>query len=512
MLKKVLKDLLKKVNVWLLIVLIAGVLSWSVTMAKSGRCWDTNCSGGIGFWGANGHDGIWHISLINQLAKGNFEMPTFAGETLKNYHIGFDLFVAAVSRVTGLSSVSLYFQIFPVVLALLIGILTYKFVLLWKKSKTKALWSTFFVYFGASFGWLVNIFRGKGIDGESMFWAQQGISTLINPPFALSIILILLGLIFLIKYHYKPSLYYLVIATLIFGVLIQVKAYAGILVLGGLFVAGIWELRKKKTKAFKGNKLLLVFASSLVISIILYLPLNKNSGQLLMFSPFWFLETMMGLTDRLGWLRFHSAMTTYRFGGIWLKAIFAYSIAFFIFWYGNMGTRLIGEFEVLRWIKNPKKASWIEIFIISVIIAGVIIPMFFLQKGTPWNTIQFFYYSLTFSGIVAGISFGEFIKDKSKLVKIFSSILVIFLTIPTTIGTLNYVYLPKRPPAKLSQSELEGLGFLAEQPEGVVLTYPYDSFKAKEAIANPPKTALFIRVNRVCVSIFQKTSVFRRSG
>jgi hypothetical protein len=46
---------------------------------------------GIGFWGPNGHDGVWHISLINSLSKGSLEMPIFAGEQIKNYHIGFEL-------------------------------------------------------------------------------------------------------------------------------------------------------------------------------------------------------------------------------------------------------------------------------------------------------------------------------------------------------------------------------------------------------------------------------------
>jgi hypothetical protein len=76
---------------WLLILL--GSLSWSLTMVKSGLKY----SYGMGFWGPNGHDGIWHIALSESLARGSWQMPMFAGETIKNYHIGFDLILAWIS-------------------------------------------------------------------------------------------------------------------------------------------------------------------------------------------------------------------------------------------------------------------------------------------------------------------------------------------------------------------------------------------------------------------------------
>src|SRR3989344_2234192 len=128
--------------------------------------------------------GIWHVALINSLSRGSFEMPIFAGAQIKNYHLGFDILLAVIHFLTRISVINLYFQIIPPVLAFLIGWLTYKL--------TKNFWVFFFVYFGGSLGWVL----GKG---ESTFWTQQAISTLINPPFALSLIFILLGLISLLK-------------------------------------------------------------------------------------------------------------------------------------------------------------------------------------------------------------------------------------------------------------------------------------------------------------------------
>lgn len=436
---------------------------------------------GMGFWGANGHDAIWHIALAESLGRGSFEMPVFAGSLLQNYHIGFDLILVLLNKISFVPIANIYFQVLPPLFALLVGLLSYLFIVEWTKSEKAAFWSLFFIYFGGSFGFLI----GKG---ESAFWAQQAISTLINPPFALSLIFILLGLIFLRKQKF-------ILATISFGILIEIKAYAGILCLGALFLSGIYLLIKQRKFSH-----FLVFIGSLVISLAIYLPLNKNSASLLVWQPFWFLETMMGLTDRVGWLKFYSAMTTYKAGHIWFKEIPAYLSAFLIFLVGNMGTRIIKEVLVWKWIKRFKTIGWVEIFVSSIIIAGGVIPMFFLQKGTPWNTIQFFYYSLFFSSILAGIAISQ-IKSKAIV------ILIALATIPTTILTLKDVYLPARPPAKISNEEISALNFLRKQTEGVVLTYPFDEAKAKEAEANPPRP-LYLYTSTAYVSAFSAHPTF----
>ena len=485
----------KSVYFWALI--LAGSITWSTVMVKSGLVYGY----GMGFWGPNGHDGVWHIALAKSLARGSWGMPIFAGEALTNYHVGFDLLLAALHKITTIPVSTLYFQIIPPILALVIGLLTYKLVLLWRKSRPQALWALFFVYFGGSFGWMVTLLREGRIGGESMFWSQQAVSTLINPPFALSILLMLVGLILLQKSIKTRSVSTALLTILTFGVLVQVKVYAGILSLGGLFLAGLWQMFKRKETG-----LMKIFAGALVISIALFLPLNKGAQDTIVFKPFWFLETMMGLTDRVGWTRFGEAMVNYKLGNVWLKAIPAYLIAFLIFWYGNMGTRLISKFFVLKRIKD-KKISLIEIFIFSVILAGVVIPMFFLQAGTPWNTIQFFYYSLFFSGILAGIFMGEFFEKKARGLAIFGPLVIILFTVPTTISTLIYHYLPARPPAKVSRGELEALKFLSTQPNGVVLTYPFDRAAAQAAVANPPRP-LYLYESTAYVSAFADKPVY----
>lgn len=480
------------------VVVLAGAITWTLTMFKSGLYYPSLGTNGPGlaFWGANGHDGIWHIALAESIKRGSLANPVFAGFNLQNYHLGFDFILALLSKITFIPTVNLYFQILPLIISVLIGFLTFKFVVLWQKSENAALWSTFFVYFGGSFAWLIG-------RGESAFWSQEAISTLINPPFAMSLIFILAGLIMLIK---NKTTW----AIIFFGLLIEIKIYAGLLLIGGLSCGLIFELVKERRllKLIQSN-VFKIFIGTLTIALVLFLILNRGSASLIIFQPFWFLETLMGLADRLNWPKYYSAMLSYKSGHNFIKGIPAYLTALIIFWIGNAGTRIIKDWKILRWIKNIKSTGFVEVLILSIILAGIFIPMFFLQKGTPWNTIQFFYYSLFFSGILAGVALSEFITKSglNKLLQYSLSAVFIILTIPTSLLTLKDVYIPTRPPAMIPQKELSALNFLAKQPPGVVLTEPFNETKAKAAVDNPPRP-LYLYASAAYVSAFSKHQVF----
>lgn len=462
-------------NKWALIVL--GTVVWASTMVKSGLVYPF----GLGFWGPNGHDGIWHIALINSLSQGNFQIPIFSGSPIQNYHIGFDVLIALITRLTTLPVLNLYFQVLPPTLAFLIGYLTYSLVYVWKKNTTAAWWATFFVYFGGSMGWLLG-------QGESLFWAQQSLSTLINPPFALSLVLLLAGLYCL---HRDSPLG----AVIIFGLLSQVKIYASVLVLICLGILSLFD-----------KKYLKVLIGSSFLSALLFFPLNRNSQNLLLWQPGWFLETLFA-PDRLNFPRFFSALNTYRVGQIWYKAIPAYSLALLVFIIGNLSTRLIVLFPIYDWIRQPRKPHALTVFFIGLFLSGLICPMLFLQTGTSWNTIQFFYYSQTAVSILAGLTVANLVnKYKQKLTRMLLVGSIITLTIPSTLQTLQN-YLPSRPPAKLSFDELESLRFLSQLPAGIVLTVPYDKDLSDSAIPFPPRP-LYLYESTAYVSAFSRHTVF----
>jgi hypothetical protein len=434
-----------------LFLIFTGSLIWSLTMVKSGLIY----SYGAGFWGPNGHDGIWHLSLAGSLSRGSFQMPVFAGEIIKNYHFGFDLLLALIHRLTFIPVSFLYFQIIPPLLAVGTGICVYRFVFAWLGDENSALWSVFFTYFGGSLGWLVSLVKNGQTGGESMFWAQQSISTLLNPPFALSLIII-----FVILYRLTQSLEVsnkqLLVLSFLVGSLSLIKIYAAILFLLALaFVA----VRKRELRK--------LFVLSAFFSLIFYLPFNRGGTSLVVFQPNWFLETMLIYSDRFYWPRLYEAIQAYKADLNLIKLIPAYLLTLVIFLVGNLGSRLIFVTSLRRLRTDP-----VFTFLISAAFAGFMLPMLFLQRGTPWNTIQFFYYTQIFLGILAGISVAAILKsNKSKYLVFSISVLVFIFTIPTTVDTLHH-YLPARPPAMISREELSALDFLSRQSPGTVFTYP----------------------------------------
>ncbi len=501
MLKKVSKQLLGNRNILLLVLI--GSLSWMITMLKNGLPLP---NGDLGYWGANAHDGIWHLALAGSLSRGSILMPVFAGSGLQNYHIGFDLILALLYKATSIPISFWYFQIIPIILAVGIGILTYKFVLLWQKSKTAAFWSTFFVYFGGSFGYIVTFLRGEGIGGESLFWSQQSISTLINPPFALSLIILLAALICLIEFQRLNSKKYFLLSVLLFSSLLSVKAYAGVLGLTTLFLVSVYVFIQTKT-----FKILLLWIVSSVVSLILFLPLNKSAGQLVVFQPGWFLETMLALSDRFYWPKLFEAIINWRAAHIYYKAAVGYSVAFIVFLIGNLGSRvlfvLLIEPSTLK-IKSLLKLSTVTLFLLLFGLGGIIAPMLYLQTGTAWNTIQFFYYALFVGALFSGLTIRRFLESGySHVFKRSVIFFIILLTIPTSVSTLLQVYIPGRPPARLSIYEQQALAFLKTQPQGIVLTFPYDPLLAKAAISNPPRP-IYLYESTAYVSAYGNHDVY----
>lgn len=464
-----------RLSKWLGLLMFLGLITWGITMVKSGLLF----SFGMGFWGPNGHDGVWHLALINELTR-HFppQNMIFAHLSLTNYHFGFDWLVALVHQLTSIPVVNLYFQIFPLILTGFLGLLVYLLIKKWTGNILSALLAVFFTFFGGSFGWLVTLFKGQGIGGESLFWANQSISTLINPPFAFSLILILTGLFLFLDYQQKPTVKKLIIISLAFGLIIGFKAYAGVVILFGLGFASFWEwLFQKKFLTLK------IFLGSLLVSLVVFLPQNQGAASLFVWAPFWFPHTMLAFSDRLGWIRLDQARQAYLATGQGLKWFLAEGLALLIFLVGNLGTRILAGFKVFSWFRKIKKIDSLQALWLGCLFSSVLLPLLFIQKGNPWNSLQFFYYFLFFCGVLAALTLGEFLAKKKFWVKLVIIFIVIALTLPTTWGTLKH-YWPLRAPARIGFEELEALEFLKEQPWGIVLAYPHD-YSLREKTESP---------------------------
>jgi len=416
---------------------------------------------GYGFWGPGGHDGIWHLSLINHIQNPfQINIPGFSGELLKNYHPFFDIFLAIIFRITHLSPSILLFQIFPVFLSLSLLLVSY---FLGKKITHRILGGVLlmiFNTFATSFGWIVTLIQSGRFAGESMFWSMQSFSTLLNPPFALSLLYLLVLILILTKDTKLSSVdYFLIFLIIILSPI--TKAYSLVSI---YTIFGLYTLRKLLTKDYTP---IVFFLTSIVIAFLLFTHYNPATSGLLKFQPFWIISGMFQSTDRFFIPKISSAIFNLSHSSPYsIKLIIIYLLGSIIFIVGNFGLRLLGLLD-LRQLHQKK--LYFDLLIAVAI--STLIPLIFIQQGTGWNIVQFLYYGLFISNIFL-VLYLSALKSSPK-----SKILIVTIVILNIIGNIDNIksYLGNPAPASLPLSEINALRFLNQQPAGVVLTYPFDS-------------------------------------
>ncbi len=447
------------------VVVILGTVFQSLPLIRSGWVYDF----GIGFWGPLGHDGIWHQALIGQLIKQvPPQNPVLSGEVLSNYHYFFDLLIAETFRLSQIPVLDLLYRFYPITFSVLLGLGTYLLVTKMTGNKIAALISLYFVYFAGSFGWIVEFIRERHIGGESAFWVNQPVSMNLNPPFAISLLIVVA--VILVIYNFKDRVHWLatVLLAVLAGSVIEFKVYAGVIVIGALFILAFWEVFKNRDFA-----LVKVFFASVLVAAGVFLPQNKGAGDLLVWSPFWFVNSMIDFPDRVGWIRLSSAREAYFARGEWIKFLSAQTLALGIFIIGNLGMRFIGLFSMFSGVKNSlgKNMGFTVVFLMSV--ASLIIPLVFIQKGNPWNTIQFMYYFIYFIALFSGVALISVFKSLPKILGWGVLVAVLLITPINAAVTFRSALYPS-PPSRLTLPELEALSVLEKLPDGTVLTLPFD--------------------------------------
>lgn len=455
-------------NLIILFVFLVGIAGQMAVIAPSG----INRNGDLLFWSSNGHDGAWHIALMNEINKGwPFQNPVFAGERLVNYHFFSDLLPAMVNKYTGINSFDLYFRIFPLLYSIMFGASAYFLTKKLSNNKSAPIWATIFTYFAGSFGFIVTYIKNKTIGGESIFWATQPQSSSGNPPQIISDFLIMAAVYFYLLFKEqkgkstKRNILFL-INTIIFGTLVSFKVYAGVVALLALGLSGVLEFIKTK----KMDTLAITFTAG-VLAIVLYFPNTSGSNFLLVFQPWWFIRTMIVEPSRLNWLDLEYRRQFYMArGGIKsvLRIIEYEGIGLLIFFFGNLGMRFLGIKKIIR----------TDTIIKIVIVFSLLIPLLLIQKGVAGNTSQFLQYFILFFGLLAGISVSEILaKIRIPIFRVASATLILLLMVPTQISLLHEFY--SRPAfAKITRGEIEALEFIKKNtPESsVIVTPPYNQY------------------------------------
>lgn len=449
------------------VVLVFGVIGQMAIIAPSGL----KIGGELIFWSSHAHDGMWHIALMNELQKGYpIQNPLIAGERLVNYHYFSDLAPAFFNYYFNLSKLDLYFRFFPLLFSLLLGSLSFIIGEKIGKSFYAGLWSMIFLYFAGSFGYIVTYLQSQTIGGEALFWSTQIQSTTGNPPQAAALIIFLTFAIFLMQLLKGKNFILSIICILLAGSLIVFKVYAAFVVFGALSLVALFRLFKKDFQP------IIVFISSLILSLILYLPNASNSTSFLIFEPWWYVRTMVVANDKLNWLDLELRRQTYIAEDNWKRVIQLELTAFLIFLFGNLGMRFIGFFSLfktsLQMFRDP-----FSLYLILATVISFTFPLLFLQKGVASNTSQFFQYFLLIMGIFAGVSTAQLmILIKPRFLKVVIAATIIALSVPTQLSLIiNFYSYPAH--AKITQNEIEALAFIQKHAQNsIVLSQPYQQY------------------------------------
>jgi len=475
----------KKQKIIFALVFLICFLFQILPVFRSGLSYDY----GVGFWGSNGHDAVWHLSLINHITNPfKIKLPIYGGELLNNYHPFYDILIALFSKITFINSSIWYFQIFPVISTVILLVTSYKIGYKITSKFSGGLILIFLNSFANSFGWLVTLFRSGQIGGESLFWSMQSPSNQLNPPYLLS--LLFLNFLILIIISRKKTVLTTILTILLLSLTPITKSYGGVV---AYLVYGFYSLLNLKKDRYFLKTLLL----SLPFAYIIFSLYNQTSSasSVFIFQPFWFVNSLIESPDRL-YIPILASMryTLEASNRIGPRLAMVYLITIGLFYLGNFSWRLLGFLSLKKFKNNLKFPLLITIAITALV------PLFFIQKGTSWNTIQFFYYSLFISNIFLCF----FLSQSNKLIfKISLSIVVLTNLIASYENIQRYLSNPA--PATLPDSEIEALDFLKNKPDSLVLTYPYDKY-VKDNFQTP--VPLYAYETTSYVSAFSYQTVF----
>lgn len=456
--------------------LLLGILTQGFINFPSGFLYEK----GLYFWSSQGHDGIWHVALMEEIKK-SFppQNPIFSGEPLYNYHFLVDVLMGEFARIFPfLTSLDLYFRFFPVLFSFLIGISVFAFVSRWQNNRKIGYLAVFFTYFTGSFGYIVKFIKdGSILGGETVFWASQINTILGNPPHAVAISLFTTFFLAFYLYLQERKKFWFVISFLVASMLAGFKVSGGVVLLVGLGAAAGFEL------LFNRRFTTLLLCGLLGISNFVTIKLMTRGAEgFLMFLPWWFVRTM--IVSRLDWMDLEFRRQHYLAQGTLkanLRVVQLELEAFLIFLVGNMGMRILGFYQLGQEVIAKRFTIFknqFEVMLLVSMITGFLIPMFFVQRGIIYNNIQFMQYFLLIFGFYAAIATYKFISGvKNGIFKILIMVVIIALSIPTVVGNLVEFY-GKPPLSKITKEELLALDYLKSNSSSkdIILTMPFNKY------------------------------------
>lgn len=425
---------------------------------------------GLFFCCSNLSDSIFHTALTDQIVKDfpPFE-PGMHGEIVRNYHYWGNLIIGELIRVFHLPLIPTQNQYSMLLISAFLGLSGVVLGQISGLGKIFYRWLVFFLYFGGDLIFLLVSIVRKEINFQ-MSSIEDGAKFLVNPPRAISIIILFIGLNIFLIWLKKKSLSLGILMMLVLASTIGFKVYTGFFVLVGLFALLVFYVFKKRFQ------FVLLFFVAVFLSAIIYFPVNKDAGGLYftglsLFESFIVQPWMM--LDRL-----ELARRVYLEHRSWLR-VAQYEIIFaFIFIATVFGTKLLGLLQSKKSLS--RLPIELNIFLISGMVVSAILGLFFQQYTGGSNTFNFLVSVFIICSIYTALACSYWVGKLHRNFNIFVILIVVIFTVPRVlqITLVNVQSIQQGKGFIIDSYELSGLQYLREKTErDAIILVDYKAFK-----------------------------------
>lgn len=424
---KELRQLFKNINnivSWESLLIIVGSAAMTYLTWNSGVYYKD----GLYFYGVNGGDSIYLLALIGSLIS-HFPPvhPGLSGVEIQGYHFFYEFLISNFVKFYNLNILDLFFRYFPLMISILFGLsaLSLSKFLKWKKVTT--ILFLFLMYFAQSFDFFAYyIYRFFNFYYNSA-GITQSFANALDPSVILSIIFIFIGFILLFSKHTKWSF---LAAVLVIGVIPQIKIYSGILFYTGLGVVALMQYMKNKSLYY----FLILFLSGLV-SAFVYLPINYGAGNLI-WAPLLIYKNFIDSAWIFNNWHWNVNYVIFAQHNNYIHLAFFYVVAISIFIITGMGIRISVLLSIKR-IFQRDLYSLQNVFWLSSIAFSFLIPSFFIQSISTFQTIQFFWVGYILMIIPTALVLGSKLEKAGKWMFVGAVLLIAILFLPDTIKILS---------------------------------------------------------------------------
>src|SRR5260221_764010 len=356
-------------------------------------------------------DGLLHIGYTKILLT-TFP-PTHAGLALvplRGYHYFYDLLMSRFVMYYHFSPEDLYYRYFPLFISLVYGGGFWLISLRCTSKKLVYSMVLCFAYFAQSFAFVLSYFV-QSISPVAELGSIYPLELILNPAIILSIGMMLSALYIL--FQAKPKILEMVAVGFLFGIILELKVYTGII---GISVLSILIFLRVITKRQTMVPYAFGILTTAIIVLITYVPNNFGAGSL-WYSPFFAYSVFMQEPPFTSW-NWELKRIIFRDHHNIFHLIVLYAQAVGLFWLLSLGSRAVALLGISALVKKSFWKSEENIAITTAIIVPILIGSFFVQSISIFDTKQFFWIAGAIIALPAGIAIGNFLSGNKRIIQI----------------------------------------------------------------------------------------------